>query len=216
LRDYFLKQVPHDFVGLLMQRQEPVYMEAQASAFNDPRWTRSEGRSLVGDFERAIFENVTRKCAKLAGLKYADIEHRGKNSSCVQIAASNLRLTTHRVPMPGYFVRPCESRKEAAAVNKFMDGYHLDGALCAPLPTLESAECISLYILHGKYIKSTGEQRLFMQIAAPDASLDEYRWICDFGELHQAYMDDRRRSDDGEMKDERKPKLKIIKKIEEK
>ena len=125
-------------------------------------------------------------------LRWENVDHIGKNSSCVHIYAGNINLTTHRVACPGYFVRPCESRKQDAADDEFMDGYFLEGSLCAPLPTLSAAKEIRLYILQGSALNEKGERESFIELAAPDSALAQYPWIRSFGELQQAYLADAR------------------------
>ncbi len=215
LLDHIRLHIPAGFITYLAQKQPQVYHEAAATAFTDPRWTRAEGRMLVGDVERAIFENIARKAAIKHGLKCKDVDHQGGNSGCVHIFAGNLRLTTHRVPCPGYFVRPCESRKQDTAVNKFMDGYVLDGSLCAPLPALNRAGQIRLYILQGSVLGEKEERKGFIQLAAPDATLERYQWICSFGELQQAYLADSREANREQGQEKRLlPKLKKTRKTE--
>lgn len=218
LLDHIRQHIPGGFVTFLAQHQPQVYPEAAASAFNDPRWTQAEGRMLVGDIERAIFENIVRKAAKKYKLRVSDVDHNGGNSSCIHVFAGNLRLTTHRVPSPNYFVRPCESRKQDSAVNKFMDGYVLEGSLSAPLPALDKAEEIRLFILQGSVIEEKDgkeERRSFIQLAAPDAALVRYRWICSFGELQQAYLADARDSNREQEQETRVlPRLKKDRKTE--
>src|SRR5581483_5598644 len=127
------------------------------------------------------------------------------NCSYVKVAAGPFRLTTHRVATPGSFVAPCVSRKQDAAVNEFMDGYVLhedgvrDGAvcLCVPLPALEQAKEIAVYALHGTW-EQDGRRTPFLEIAAPDADLEVYRWQCSFNDLKQAYLADSRAKQDGE------------------
>jgi hypothetical protein len=218
LLEHFRKQVPVVFVTEIARLQPQIYQEAAASAYRDPRWTEAEGRSLIGDFERAIFENVTRKAARTSGLDAQDVDHVGGNCSCVHVYAGNIALTTHRVPEPGYFVRQCESRKQNAAVNKFLDGYVLKGSLSAPLPVLGRADQIRLYILHGTRLMASGDRESFVQLAAPDSELGKYQWLCSFGELQQAYLADSRENNAGGGEDGLKkqlPKLRKFKKSDE-
>lgn len=209
--------VPVGFVTELARRQPQVYEEARASAYADPRWTKAEGRSLIGHFERAIFENVTRVAARNHGLSYDDVDHVGDNCSCVHVYAGNLALTTHRVSEPGQFVRQCESRKQNAVVNRFLNGYVLEGSLCAPLPDLEKAPQIRLYILNGTKLNANNEREHFVQLAAPDAELSRYQWACSFAELQQAYLADSRKDASGDVgiQSAQKPKLRKNKKTGE-
>lgn len=216
LFQYIRTRIPIGFIADLARRQPQVYAEAAATAYEDPRWTEAEGRSLIGHLERAIFENMTRNAAKAHGMIPNDKDHHGENCSCVHVYSDNLALTTHRVPEPGHFVRQCASRKQDAAVNKFLDGYLLDGSLCAPLPQLKGAERIRLYILHGARVNANNEKELFIQLAAPDAELNGYQWICSFSELQQAYLEDSRTNvDQTDNMPAKKPTLRKIKKTSE-
>lgn len=88
------------------------------------------------------------------------------------------------------FVRPCGSRHQDASVNRFLDGYYLEGTLQAPLPTLQSANGIQLYLLHGR--RYTSSDSLFTNIAVPDSELSRYQWQRTVPELQQAYLEHQR------------------------
>ncbi len=218
LLDHFRQQVPVEFVTEIARRQPLAYQEAVATAYGSPMWTDAEARTLVGDVERAIFENIARVAAKNSGLKTENVDHVGGNCSCVHVYSGNIALTTHRVTERGYFVRPCESRKQSASVNKFLNGYVLDGSLSAPLPVLSEANQIRLYVLHGSKLNANKEREFFVQLAAPDAELARYQWICSFAELQQAYLADSRENENTNVSTgmrTQKPQLRKNKKLGE-
>jgi hypothetical protein len=205
LQVLFRKAVPVEFVSYLQRRQEWIYQEAYQSCYGDPRWTEAEARSLLGDTERALFESEMRRAAEKFGLTWRNADHVGLNCTYVKVIAGPFRISAHRVPSPGSFVRPCESRKQDAAVNKFMDGYVLDGALSVPLPRLERASEIAIHALHGS-IEVDSKKNLFLELAAPDSELETYRWQCSFMELRQAYLSDARSTQSAkEIEDRAKP-----------
>jgi hypothetical protein len=217
LRFHVRETVPEKFIDYMLQRQEWVYAEAYATAYRDPRWTKAEARSLVGDLERTLCESEIRKAATLSGMDWKDVEHNGKDCSCVNAFAGNLTITAHRVPAPGYVVQEAQSRKQAAAANRFMDGYFLDGALSSPLPQLASAPEIQIYLLHGTTVNPrTGERVLFMQVVAPDSEADGYCWKCSIHELKQDYLEASRLEQPKAepVKDSVIPKIKKTKKTE--
>lgn len=206
LQVLFRKLVPVRFIDYLLRRQEWIYQEAFQVSHDSALWSEAEARNLVGDMERAIFENEMRKSADVCGLKWENAEHAGDNFNFVRVIAGQFRLTGHRVSCPGYFVRPCVSRRQDAVVNRFMDGYVLDGALTVPLPKLEAAKAINVYILHGSTTVD-GQRRLFLELAAPDSELEGYHWQCSFLDLRQAYLADaRQQKRTGALEDKAKPK----------
>jgi hypothetical protein len=212
--------VPEKFVDYMMKRHQWFHAEANASAYRDPRWSGAEGSYIAGHLERILGESEMRKAAILSRLDCEDAEHNGRNCTCVKVHAGNLVITSHRVPSPGFMVREAESRKQAAVANRFLNGYVLEGALCAPLPTLESAESIQVYLLHGTYIDPrTDEKKFFMQFAVPDSLVEDYCWVSSLAQLKQEYIADARaaKQTPSTIKDNVRPKLKKpAKKKEEK
>ena len=187
LQVLFRQTVPVEFVDHLTRRQRWVYEEANRQCYDNPLWTEAEARYILGHTERVLFENEMRKGAVSFGIDWENANHVGDNCTYVKVVSGKFKMTGHRVPCPGYFVRPAESRKQEAAVNRFMDGYVLDGALSIPLPLLKQAKQIAAYILHGTTVDENGEKKLFLQLAIPDSELDGYRWECSFVDLRQAY-----------------------------
>jgi hypothetical protein len=209
LQLHFRKSVPVAFIARLIQRQEWIYEEARQQCFNGTLWSKAEARWMLGDTERAIFESEMRKAAKASGLNCEDADHLAKNCTYVKVSAANFRITAHRVPSPGCFVEPCESRKQDAAVNKFLDEWIDDGLLCAPLPKITSAKEIAIYVLHGATKSIEGKRTLFLELAAPDSELQDYRWNCSFADLRQSYLADAREpSAARSVEDKAKPKPK--------
>ncbi len=184
--EHLLNSIPAAFFEHLAARQSFVYEEVRESV-NDPRYTPVEGRYLAGYLRRSLMENLFRQAANASGLKWQDVMHPQGRFSCVHIYAANFHLTTHYVSNPGDFVRPCASRQQDASVNKFLDGYYLRGSLLAPLPTLESARAIQLYLLHGKRFINT--ESLFINLALPDSELSKYQWQRTLPEIQQAYLE---------------------------
>jgi hypothetical protein len=168
---------------------------------------------MLGDTERAIFESETRKAAIACGLSWEDAAHLGGNCTYVKVSVGNFRITTHRVQSPGCFVEPCESRKQDAAVNQFMDEYIDEDLLVVPLPKLRHAAEIAVYLLHGTTESQDSKRSPFLEVAAPDSELKVYRWQCSLADLRMAYMADARKADatpDIEDKAKPKPKQKPI------
>jgi hypothetical protein len=216
LQVLFRRTVPLGFIDHLVRRQEWVYQEAQAQCFKNTLWTEAEARFLVGDTERALFESEMRKAAQRFNLPWQDAAHQGGNCTYVKVSAGKFRITAHRVHTPGEFVNPCASRRQDAAVNQFMEGYVLEGSLCVPLPKLEEAEEIAIYLLHGSIVAPDGQRASFINLAAPDSELEHYQWQCSSAELKQAYLADSRSSDkDGEVRDLVQPTVRKKKKTQE-
>lgn len=210
--------VPEKFVDYMMKRHPWFHAEANASSYRDPRWAGAEGSYICGHLERILGESEMRKAAILSRLDWKDVEHNGRNCTCVKVYAGNLVITSHRVPSPGFMVREAESRKQAAVANRFLDGYVLQNSLCAPLPTLGSADSIQVYLLHGTYVDArTDEKKFFMQFAVPDALVEDYCWISSLAQLKQEYIADARaaKQTPSTIKDNVRPKLKKPKKAEE-
>jgi len=133
-----------------------------------------------------------RKAARASGLNCEDADHLGNNCTYVKVSAANFRITAHRVSSPGCFVQPCESRKQDAAVNGFLDEWIDDGLLCVPLPNIKAAKEVAIYVLHGATRNTEGKRILFLELAAPDSELQVYRWHCSFADLRQSYLADTR------------------------
>src|SRR6185312_732255 len=206
LQVLFRKTVPVGFIDYLLRRQQWIYEEAKQNCYGNSLWSEAEARSMLGDTERAIFEHEMRKGAEKFGLKWENASHAGDNFNYVRISAGSFRLTGHRVPCPGYFVRRCVSRQQNAAVNRFMDGYVLDGALSVPLPKLEAASAINVYALHGTTVID-GKESQFLELAAPDSELEGYHWKCGFLDLRQAYLADaRKQKTSSNVEDKAQPK----------
>ncbi len=209
LQTHFRKSVPVAFITRLIQRQEWIYEEARQYCLNSTLWSDVEGRWMLGDTERAIFESEMRKAAVASGLRCEDADHFGNNCKYVKVTASNFRITAHRVVTPGCFVQPCESRKQDAAVNEFLDEWIDEGLLCVPLPKIQSAKELAIYILHGATQNHEGKRTLFLELAAPDAELQVYRWHCSFADLRQSYLADARElGATRQVEDKAKPKPK--------
>jgi hypothetical protein len=180
--------VPEQFWRALAARQDAVYQEAKDRAFETDSWTKPEAETVAPIIRRALFENELRKAAEVAGLRSFDMDHVGKNYGYVLIRAGNLVITAHHVGGPKHFVRPCESRKQNASINRWLDTLILDGIL--DLPSLDDAETINAYVLHGIEIEERAEQIFetpFLQVAVPDAELSRYQKNYAIGELIGAY-----------------------------
>jgi len=186
LQDHVVDTVPQTFFERFSSRQQFAYSEAD-TALTDPRWTRKDGTFVRGFMKRALIEQNGREAADAASLTWKDIDYKGGRTSCVHVYAGNIRITFHRVPSPWSFVPPCDSRRQDAAANRFLDGYVLEGTLCAPLPELRDASAIRMYVLHGTtHVK--GEVVNFCNLAVPDSELKSYCWQMTFEELQQAYI----------------------------
>ena len=189
---HFRKSVPVKFIDHLIRRQEWVYAEARHQCCDNPLWSEPEARWMLGYTARSIFENELRKAAIASGLRVEDADHLGGNCSYVKVSAGNFRITAHRVPSPGSFVDPCESRRQDAAVNQLMDEYINEGLLCAPLPRIQQAKEIQIYLLHGELDNQAGVRMPFLELAAPDWELSKYQWQCSLSDLRQLYVADAR------------------------
>ena len=139
--------------------------------------------------------------------------------TCARAEVSNLFIlilclhghvkSTQNFQSPGCFVPPCESRKQDAAVNGFLDEWIDDGLLCVPLPKIEAAKEVAIYVLHGATRDQEGKRTLFLELAAPDSELQLYRWHCSFAELRQSYLADSRKLGSARpVEDKAKPKPK--------
>jgi hypothetical protein len=209
LQVHFRQSVPVTFLDHLMRRQEWVYEEARQQCLGNALWTEAEADWMMGDTMRALFEAEFRRAAIACGLSWENVSHNGKNCTYVRVSAGNFRISSHHVSSPGSFVPPAESRKQDAAVNQFMDEYIDEGLLCAPLPKLERAKEIVIYLLHGATKSHDGRRALFLEFAAPDADSEVYQWHCSLSGLRQAYLAEARdASPDASIEDKAKPKPK--------
>jgi hypothetical protein len=210
--------VPEKFIDYMLQRHSWFHQEAYQRCYSDPLMTAPEARYLLGHTERVLGEAEMRKAAQLCGLKWADVEHAGGNCTCVTVYAKNLSITCHRVQSPRQMVQEAESRKQAAAANRFLNGYVLEGSLSAPLPTLTNAQLIHVYLLHGWTIDPRSqEKRFFMNFAVPDSEIAKYCWDCSLHQLKQDFVADRRSTniDASPLADAVHPKVKKRKKDRE-
>jgi hypothetical protein len=122
LLERFVRAVPKEFVTRLLERQQPIYQQSIAIAFNES-WTATEAKNVLPYIRRGLFESDFRKAGIECGLKTFDMPHVGENCSCVMIKADGLILTEHYVDGPGHFVRDAESRRQNAAVNKWLEEF---------------------------------------------------------------------------------------------
>lgn len=209
------RAVPEKFVDYMLQRHSWIHQEAYQRCYSDPLLSKAEARYLLGHTERALCEAEMRKAAQLCGLQWMDVEHNGGNCSCVKVHAGNLVISSHRVQTPRQMVQEAESRKQAAAANRFLNGYVLEGSLSAPLPTLADAQQIHVYLLHGWTLDlATDEKKFFMHLAVPDSEVVKYCWDCSLQQLKQDFVADRRAKivDSSPLTDSVHPRIKKKKK----
>ena len=188
IRDIILKDIPSGFLERLLTRQEGLYGEAYSVSFDSTLWTDREAETIFPVVRRALFESEFRKAAQTHKLKVHDRQHEGENYGYVLARAGRLRLTAHQVSGPNQFVRPCVSRKQNAAVNRWVDAPPLPGTLQEALPDLHESGLVNAYILHGRIIEKRGGKKFttsFLRIGIPDAELTRYRRSYDVPELLQ-------------------------------
>ena len=101
-----------------------------------------------------------------------------------------LAISTHHIGGPNQFVRRCKSRKQNAAVNKFLDQLALDEILIEPIPKLDEAGVVYAHLLHGRIYERHGNQEFthdFLRLAFPDADLKKYAKNYSILEILQKY-----------------------------
>jgi hypothetical protein len=183
LLERFVGAVPKEFVTRLLERQQSIYQQSIAFAFNE-NWTATEAMSVLPYIRRGLFESDFRKAGIECGLKTFDMPHVGENCSCVMIKANGLILTEHYVDGPGQWVRDAESRKQNTAVNKWLDEFADERLLLHPLPKL-GRKPIYLNVLHGGHFANSDTDSLtidattcFLRVAIPEEGSKKY--LCNW------------------------------------
>jgi hypothetical protein len=183
LLERFVRAVPKQFITHLLERQQTIYQQSIAFAFNE-NWTASEAMSVLPYIRRGLVESEFRKTAVECGLKPFDMPHVGENCSFVMVKANGLILTEHYVDGPGQWVRDAESRKQNTAVNKWLDEFSDDRLLLHPLPKL-GRKPIYLNVLHGGHFANSETDSLtidvatcFLHIAIPEEGSKKY--LCNW------------------------------------
>ncbi len=183
LLERLVRAVPKQFTTRLLERQQSIYQQSIATAFNES-WTATEARNVLPYIRRGLWESDFRKAAIECGLRTFDIPHAGENCSCVMVKADGLILTEHYVDGPGQFVRDAESRKQNTAVNKWLDEYADERLLLHPLPKL-GRKSIYLNLLHGGHFVNSDSDALtvdaatcFLHIAIPEDGSKKY--LCNW------------------------------------
>jgi len=190
LRDLIMKSSPQRFWQEIASRQEALYNEAYSYSFNEGLWEKPEAETVLPVVRRALFENVVRQAARVARVESLDMMHKGDNYPYVLVKCAKLVMTAHHVPGPCHFVRPAESRKQNAAVNEWLDTWVRQELLIRPLPDLRRSGNVNVLILHGQTREKMEGKEIsssFLQLAIPDADLNEYRRIYHVKDLLQSY-----------------------------
>ena len=177
LLDRFVGAVPKQFVTRLLERQQSIYQQSIAMAFNQENWTPAEAMSVLPYIRRGLFESEFRKAGIECGLKTFDMPHAGENCSCVMVKANGLILTEHYVDGPGQCVRDALSRKQNSAVNKWLEEFADERLLLHPLPKL-GRKPIYLNLLHGCHFANSETESLtidpascFLRFAIPEFAI---------------------------------------------
>jgi hypothetical protein len=189
LRQLITEQSPEGFWRELSTRQEALYREAYSYSNHGTLWDKHEALVVFPIVRRAVFESATRSAAQNNGMKAYNLFHTGDTYPYVLVKAKKLLITCHHVAAPDYFVRQAESRKQNAAVNKWLDYYMRNELMLHPLPDLRQSGKINLYILHGQQPADADRTTFtsFLQVAIPDADLTTYRKNFPVSELLQIY-----------------------------
>jgi hypothetical protein len=192
LLDRFVRTFPKQFLTRLLVRQQALYAQSLASAF-DQGWTRAEAMYLLPHFRRVLYESEFRKAAEECDLKAFDSFHAGDNCTYVMVKAEALIITEHYVDGPRQFVRPAKSREQNAAVNNWLDEYTDERLLTRPLPKL-GRKSIYLNLLHGCALQespkgdlSVSAESCFMRIAIPDEESQKYIYNWSVQEILMVY-----------------------------
>ncbi|MEX2299483.1 MAG: hypothetical protein WD733_01030 [Bryobacterales bacterium] len=179
LEDLIIAEMPSSFLKQLAESQPVIYEEAADLARKSPSWREPEALFLIPHFRRALFEHAFRLAAGNARgrLRHFDCRHAGDNCGYGRVQAKRLVLTIHHVDGPDQFVRPCVSRRQNAAVNKFLDSSFMPDAMIEIPPDLSGAEFVNAYILHGQQTRKKADKTFtedFLRIAFPDSELNRY------------------------------------------
>lgn len=184
--------VPKEFITRLLERQQTIYQQAIAKSV-DESWTTIEAMNVLPYIRRGFCESEFRKTGIECGLKTFDMPHVGENCSCVMIKANALILTEHYVDGPGQFVRDAESRKQNAAVNKWLDEFVDERLLIHPLPKI-GRKPIYLNVLHGGRFANSDTDSLtidpsscFLRFAIPEEGSKKYLYNWSAQEVLLAY-----------------------------
>lgn len=71
---HVLETIPASFFQYVDNRLPFIYEEVR-EAVSDPRYTPVEGRYLSGYLRRSLMENLFRKAAEQAQLRWSDVPH---------------------------------------------------------------------------------------------------------------------------------------------
>lgn len=188
----FVRAFPKSFLTQLLERQQALYQQSIALAFNET-WTRTEAMNVLPHVRRALWESEFRQGAVQSGLKCFDMPHVGENCSCVMVKVDSLILTAHYVDGPGQFVRDAVSRKQNAAVNEWLPEHVDERLLVRPLPKF-GRKPIYLNLLHGSHFHNSATGALiseptscFLRVAVPDDASKKYLYSWSAQDIIAAY-----------------------------
>jgi hypothetical protein len=183
-----LDNIPSDLFSRLKSRQEQIYSEARAMAFETTLWDKPEAESVFPINRRAIFEGELRRTCRVLDIPFKNSVHHGENYWYVLVKSGNLLLTAHHVDRPKRFVRPASSRKQNAAVNRLLLQPCIEELLLEPLPKLDGL--INAHVLHGLIRERVGDRVIsqpFMTLAFPHPEIERYVDAWDISEVLQMY-----------------------------
>ena len=154
-------------------------------------WTAQEAEAAIPTNRRGLFEHELRLTAKGCGLDAVNLKHPGE-SNCwyVLVRADKLWITCHHVDRPNRFVRPALSRKQAAAVNSWLDTTFFEELMQELPPQLGDADRTYAHLLHGLVVEERAGKKfpsLFMRLAFPHVEQERYVRNYDVLELLQLY-----------------------------
>jgi hypothetical protein len=214
LIDRITRAVPKTFWTDLKERQIPIYKQSLAISSAED-WSRVEALAVLPGNRRALFEHAMRQSAITAKLKPFDIPHLGDNSSCVTIKAAGLIIAGHFVDGPRQIPREAESRKQNAAVNRFITHHTDERLLLEPLPKFGNKP-VYLNILHGGHFPSLKSDKLeidpttaFMRVGIPAQDCVKYLFNWSVEELLLEYAGKQDIGQQPEIADRAHPQRKI-------
>lgn len=207
--------VPRDLLLHFSQRIDALYEEAWSHC-KSGHWYEPQAKSVRPAARRAIMDAELRRSAERFGLRAFDRSHDGNGLEYVLVRCGAVNITCHHADGPRQAPRPAKSRKQNAAVNRWVVDGHLPGALCAPLPGLGD-ERTHVYLLHGEECgEKDSEERFvnrFFTVAIPTDDGEKLIRAWPVSEILAAYeiLTDRAESELA-VSDKAQPRLKPLKK----